>query len=146
MYTGLLHTHSTLRYAVILLIVIVVAKSLIGWLNKQPYTKLDNKLTLWMMIATHSQFLIGIILYFVSPFVQFGPNTMKDAGTRYWTVEHITAMVLAVALVTVARSSSKKLTNDLAKHRRVFILTTIAFLLIVGVLSFSGRGILIPVY
>ncbi|MEP2668212.1 MAG: cytochrome B [Cyclobacteriaceae bacterium] len=145
MYTGLLHTHSSLRYVVLLLLVIVVAKSMVGLISKKPFEKTDEKLTLWLMIATHVQLLVGLILYFVSPFVQFGANTMKDAITRYWTVEHSFVMLIAIVFITMARTSTKKLTESKAKHKRVFVMTTIALVLIVLGIIMSGRGIIIPV-
>lgn len=145
MYTALFHTHSTLRYIVLLLLVIVVAKSMVGLLNKKPFEKADEKLTLWLMIATHVQLLVGLGLYFVSPFVQFGAQTMKDSVTRYWTVEHSFIMLIAIVLITLARTSTKKLTEDKAKHKRVFIMTGLALILIVAAIAMSGRGILIPI-
>lgn len=145
MYTGLLHAHSGLRYIVLALLVVVVAKSLVGLLNNKPFEKIDEKLTLWLMIATHTQLLVGLILYFVSPFVQFGANTMKEATIRYWTVEHAFGMLVAVLLITLARTTTKKLTDDKAKHKRVFIMTVLAFVIVVGTIIMSGRGLLIPV-
>lgn len=145
MYTGLLHTHSMLRYVVLALILIVVVRSLMGWVNKRPFDSWDNKLSLWMLIATHTQLLLGVGLYFTSSFVQFNSDTMKEPTIRYWTVEHLTVMLMAVALITIARVTSKKQPDDVSKHRRLFILTTIALLLIVGGLGMSGRGIIFPV-
>ncbi|HOO08595.1 MAG TPA: hypothetical protein PKW06_01490 [Cyclobacteriaceae bacterium] len=145
MYTGLLHAHSGLRYIVLLLLVIVVAKSLVGMLNDKPFEKADGKLTLWLMIATHAQLLVGLVLYFVSPYVVFGATTMKDPVARYWTVEHGFIMLIAIALITIARTSTKKPMDGKAKHRRVFILTASALVLIVLAIIMSGRGILIPV-
>lgn len=145
MYTALFHTHSTLRYIVLLLLVVVVAKSMVGLLNKKPFEKADEKLTLWLMIATHVQLLVGLGLYFVSPFVKFGAQTMKDSVTRYWTVEHSFIMLIAIVLITLARTSTKKLTEDKAKHKRVFIMTGLALILIVAAIAMSGRGILIPI-
>lgn len=145
MYTGLLHTHSSLRYVVLLLLVIVVAKSMVGLISKKPFEKTDEKLTLWLMIATHIQLLVGLILYFVSPYVQFGANTMKDSITRYWTVEHSFIMLIAIVFITLVRTSTKKLTDSKAKHKRVFIMSTIALVLIVMAIIMSGRGIIIPV-
>ncbi len=145
MYTGLLHTHSALRYVVLLLLVIVIAKSMVGLMNKKPFEKGDEKFTLFLMIATHLQLLVGVILYFVSPFVQFGGGTMKDSVTRYWTVEHAFIMVSAVVLITLARTTTKKLSESHAKHKRVFIFTSLALVLIVLAIAMSGRGILIPI-
>lgn len=145
MYTGLFHTHSTLRYIVLLLLIVVIAKSLVGVVSKKPFEKGDEKLTLWLMIATHTQLLVGIFLYFVSPWVKFASSTMKDPQLRYWTVEHVTIMLIAVVLITLARSTTKKLTDGNAKHKRVLIFTSIALVLILVGIIMSGRGILIPV-
>jgi len=145
MYTGLLHTHSSLRYVVLLLLVIVIAKSMVGLMSNKPFEKSDEKLTLWLMIATHIQLLVGLVLYFVSPAVIFGSNTMKDSVIRYWTVEHSFIMIIAIVLITLARTSTKKITQDKAKHKRVFIMSSLALILIVVAIIMSGRGILIPV-
>jgi len=142
MYNALLHTHSSLRYLVLLLLIVVVVKSLLGWLNKSSFSKLDNKLSLWLLILTHLQFLAGLFLYFVSPFVQFSSTTMNDHTTRYWTVEHGFMMLIAIALITVARVSHKKLATDEAKHKRLFILNALALLIIVIAILFSGRGLI----
>lgn len=142
MSSGLLHTHSLIRYFVLALLLIVIAKSLLGWRNNKPYTAADNKLSLWLLIATHTQFVVGLILYFVSPVVQFSSSTMKDGSLRYWTVEHFTGMIIAVVLITVGRSTHKKLPTDLAKHKRLFIMNTIALVIILGTLLASGRGLL----
>src|SRR5690606_566147 len=130
MYTGLLHTHSLLRYFILIALVVVIVKGVIGLVNKQPYGKWDNKLGLYLFIFTHMQLLAGIILYFVSPFVQFGQGTMSDKVTRYWTVEHIFAMLIAVVLITLARTTSKKMTNDADKHKRMVIFNSIALIVI----------------
>jgi len=126
----------------LLLLIAVVVKSLLGWLNKSAFSKLDDKLSLWLLILTHLQFLAGLVLYFVSPFVQFSSTTMKEHTTRYWTVEHGFMMLIAIALITVARVTHKKLAIDEAKHKRLFILNALALLIMVTAILFSGRGLI----
>jgi len=142
MYTGLFHTHSSVRYLVLLLLIAVVVKSFIGFTGKKPFAKADNLLSLFLLIFTHIQFLVGLLLYFVSPFVKFGPDTMSDKFTRYWTVEHIFGMLIAVVLITVARTTSKRMTEHTAKHKRLFIFNAIALLIIVVVILMSGRPLI----
>ncbi len=142
MYQFLVNLHSGFRYIVLLLLLVVVVKSLLSWLGKKSYTTLDNKLSLWLLIATHLQLLGGLILYFVSPYVQFNSSTMKDATTRYWTVEHLFMMALAITLITIARISHKKLTTDEAKHRRLFLLNVVALIIIVVAIIASHRGLI----
>jgi len=142
MYPGLLQIHSILRYFVLVLLIIVIIQSLIGWLGKKPYGAIENRIGLFLFISTHTQLLIGIILFFVSPFVQFSGAAMKDPSTRYWLVEHNTAMIIAVALITMARTTSKKMTVDNAKHKRMFIFNILALLIILITIWLSGRGII----
>jgi uncharacterized membrane protein len=142
MYTGLLHTHSALRYVVLIGLLIVIVTSLLGWMNRKPYTNTDNKLSLILFIATHTQLLVGLILYFVSPFVKFGETTMSDKMTRYWSVEHIFGMLVAVVLITVARSTSKRMTDDNARHKRMFIFNFVALVVIVAIILIGDRKLI----
>lgn len=141
MYPGLLLTHSVLRYFILILLVVVIIQSLLGLVNKKPYTKMDNRVGLFLFICTHTQLLLGLILFFVSPFVQFSGAAMKEPSTRYWLVEHNTAMLIAIVLITLARTTSKKMADDQAKHRRMFIFNTIALAIILITIGLSGRGI-----
>jgi hypothetical protein len=110
MYTGLLHTHSLNRFIILLLLVIVVVVSLLGWLNKKPFAQRDYKLATWLMILTHTQLILGLTLYFVSPWVNLASGAMQDRNVRYWTAEHITAMfwfngiALLIVVVTIILS------------------------------------------
>jgi peptidoglycan/LPS O-acetylase OafA/YrhL len=94
------------------------------------------------LIFTHIQALAGLILYFVSPWVKFGSTTMSDKLTRYWTVEHIFAMLIAVVLITIARSTSKKMVAPVAKHKRLFIFNTIALIIVVITVLLGDRPLI----
>ena len=143
MYPGFLLAHSIVRYLLLILLITLIIRSLLGWVQKSSYSPLDNKISLWTLIVTHTQFLIGLVLYFfISPNVQFTGSAMSDTLIRYWTVEHIIMMIIAVALITAARSSSKKLTDGPARHRRLFILNSISLLVMLAAIAMSGRGFL----
>ena len=142
MYQILLQIHSGIRYLVLLGLVVVIVKSFIGLINRKDYNKTDNQLSLFLFVSTHTQLLFGLFLYFVSPFVAFGSTTMSDKITRYWTVEHLTGMLLAVALITIARISSKKMTDDAAKHKRMFIFNALALVIIVVIILISDRKLI----
>jgi hypothetical protein len=140
MYTGLLHTHSMLRYLVLIMLIIVIVKSFMGFSGKKAFGKTDNILGLTLFSLTHTQLLVGLLLYFTSPFVQFSGDTMKDPFTRYWTAEHSVMMLIAIVLITLARITSKKMTDDTAKHKRMFIFNAIALVIILLAISMSQRG------
>jgi uncharacterized membrane protein YfcA len=111
-----------------------------GWQQKSNYTALDDKFSLWLFIFTHTQLPIGLILYFASPVVIFSGASMKDAIARYWLVEHVTMMLIAIVLITVARITAKKMTEEVAKHKRMFIFNVLALIIILVAIAQSGRG------
>ena len=115
-----------------LLVLAAIIQSLIGWLQSKPYTDGNKKINLFALISAHTQLLIGIILYFLSPYVQFNSGTMKDPVTRYFTVEHWVMMLIAIALITVGYSKSKKAVLPETRHKTVAIYYIIAFLIIIG--------------
>lgn len=134
MFTGLLHLHNLLRYVVVILLIIAVVKSFIGWFGKKEYTAVDNKISLFLLISVHLQLVIGLGLYFMSPVVEtalsdFGA-AMKDPVLRFWGVEHIASMVIGVAIITLGRIMAKKGKNDASKFRRQAVYFLLAMVLI----------------
>jgi hypothetical protein len=107
-------THSVIRYFVLVFLLVVIVRSFMGWQQKSTYAAIDDKLSLWLFIFTHTQLLIGLILYFISPLVIFSGTSMKDSVARYWLVEHATMMLIAVVLITMARITAKKMTDVVA--------------------------------
>jgi len=124
--------HSGFRYIVFVLVLLAIIQSLLGWFGKKPYTEVNRKINLFAMISAHTQLLIGIVLYFLSPNVQFNSDTMKNDTTRYFTVEHWVMMLIAIALITIGHSKSKKTILPENKHKTIAIFYIIAFLIIIG--------------
>ncbi len=81
-----------------------------------------------MMISAHTQLLVGLILYFVSPFVQFGSKVPEN---RFFTMEHSSMMIVAIVFMTLARILSKKGKTDASKFKRLFTYSFIALLIII---------------
>jgi len=108
-YSFFLHLHSGFRYVVFLLVLLAIASAWVRWLGKQPYSEDQPKIEPICSDLNAYALLYGLILYFLSPLVQFGSQTMKQPDTRYWTVEHLTAMIIAIILVTIGHSKSKKI-------------------------------------
>jgi len=141
MYSFFLHLHSGFRYVVMLLVVVAILVALVGWFGKREYTSGNRKTNLFALISAHIQLLLGLVLYFVSPFVKFNSTTMKDNTTRYWTMEHAVMMLFAVALITIGHSRSKKAVLHEAKFRAIAISYSLAVLVIVVAILQSGRGL-----
>ena len=121
--------HSGWRYVVFLLLIIAVVKALSGWFGNKTYTEGDRKLNVFTLISAHIQLLIGLVLYFSE-----GWYKLSSAGApavRYFKMEHITMMVVAIILITVGNAKSKKVTEAVAKHRTIAIFFGLALILII---------------
>lgn len=135
MYLLLLTIHSYLRWILVFLSIMVIGRAFTGWFRKKQWTATDRRLGLIFTIGVDLQLLIGLILYiFLSPttkaaFQNFG-GAMSDPVMRYWTVEHIVLMVVAVVLMHVGQVLAKRAKDDTAKHQRVAIFFGLAILMI----------------
>jgi hypothetical protein len=138
MLNGLIHAHSGLRWVVLALLVAATFMSLLKWRSNAPYTEGGRKLNLFTMIFMHIQLLLGLALYFMSGRVDF--SQMKDAMFRFFSVEHSVMMLLAIALVTIGYSKSKKATEEAKKYKTVFIFYGIALLLVLVAIPWPFRG------
>jgi hypothetical protein len=132
MYSSFLLIHSWLRWILLAVLLFALLRSLMGWLSKVPYTKADNLAGALSIAFAHTQLLVGYVLYFISPNAygaiqnQGMGAVMKDKNLRVWAVEHIAMMTIAVILIQVGRSLSKKQKTDEGKHQRMAIFLIIA--------------------
>ncbi len=147
MYNALLHTHSGLRWIALLLLVFTAFKSLGGYLGKKTYQPLDRKLATFTTISIHTQFLIGLILFFISPNVNFDFSvSMSDKVLRFFTVEHTIGMLLAIVLITIGGAKAKRAADDTTKHKHIAWFFLIGLLLILMMIpwpfleKFATRG------
>lgn len=147
MYDILLQIHAIFRWLIVIFLLFSIVNSLKGWIKELPYTKVDNLSAVLLISFTHLQLILGLVLYTISPIIDAGlldmSASMKNPALRFWTVEHIVAMVAVVILITLGRIFSKK-AEGMVKHKRGFIFYTIAFVIIlwVGIIKpyLLGRG------
>ena len=136
--------HSFLRWALLLLMLVSIVKAAMSTSGKNPYTSSDRKRTLFTMIAAHLQLVIGIILYLQSSVVQSGLSNMgaamKNPVTRFWTVEHITTMIIAIVFITIGNIRSKKMDTDAGKYKQVLIWFGLALLVIIAAMPWPFRA------
>jgi ABC-type spermidine/putrescine transport system permease subunit II len=125
MYVGLKHFHSSLPYLLFVAVLVVLALSYVGIFNQTAFDGKRKKSVLFAMILFHLQWTVGLILYFVSPLVKNIGDAMSDSTDRLYALEHPIMMTIALVLVTIARSKSKK-TDDSSMNRTVFIFFILA--------------------
>ncbi len=129
LYAILRSAHSGWRYLVLILLVLATLQALAGWMGKKSYTEGNRKLNVFTLISAHVQLLLGIVIYFVGEWYKTDSST---ALGRYWKMEHVSLMVIAVVLITIGNAKSKKIADAVAKHKTIAIFFGIALLFILG--------------
>ncbi len=138
MYTTLQIVHSYWAYLVLLIIVLATFNALSGYFTKREYAPRDFRISLFALIVTHIQFLIGIILYFVSPLgLQnilnngMGP-VMENPLFRLYAVEHPLVLLVTVVFITVGYSKHKAKLVSAGKFKVLAIFYTLALVLMLS--------------
>jgi uncharacterized protein YacL len=132
MYIGFKHLHSTLAYLLLAMLLISIVWVAIGLMKRKPFTEKTRKIALFGLIATHIQFVIGLVLYFLSPagYASLSSEAMKDAILRHNVIEHPITMIMAVVFITIGYSRSKRLEKDSRKYNSILIFYLIGLMLI----------------
>jgi len=131
MYTPTLLIHSLLRWLVLAAGLWAVARALLGLVGGKPWMGADDKAGRFFTISIDVQLLVGLLLYgLLSPitrtaFADLGA-AMRNGELRYWAVEHIAMMLVAIGLVHVGRSRSRKGATPKGRHRSAFIFYALA--------------------
>ncbi|MCB9283922.1 MAG: cytochrome B [Lewinellaceae bacterium] len=133
------HVHSGLRWVVLILLIWAAFSAFKNWRSGASFTDSDRKRGLFTMIAAHFQLLFGVVLYFISPYVKFTAETMKDPVARFYTVEHISLMLIAIVLITLGYLRAKRQTTDTARFKTQFYFFAIALLLILVAIPWPFR-------
>jgi len=132
------HLHSVNRWIVLVLLLLTIITAFQGWFGKKTYTEGDRKKALFTLISTHIQVLIGLGLYFISPFVTSGGG-MKDKVWRFYAVEHFSMMLLAAILITIGYAVAKRKTVDVSKFKITAIFFVIALLIMLAGIPWPFR-------
>ncbi|MGX5817810.1 hypothetical protein ACWKWU_06425 [Chitinophaga lutea] len=139
----LLGIHSIVRWLILLFGVWAVLRAIMGVSGRKPYAAGDTKAGLFFMIFLDIQFLLGILLFFMSPIVQGALGNMGEAmgnkGLRFYTVEHTIMAIAAIALAHIGRAKIKKLSDDQRKHKTALIFFGLALVLILALIPWPGR-------
>lgn len=117
MYEIIQKLHSGWAYIAFLLLVIAVVNSFIGLFSKKEFTDKNRKIALFALAAIHTQLLIGIIVYFVSPLGFASLGQMKNAALRLTSLEHPLMNLIGITLITIGWMKHKKLTTSESKFK-----------------------------
>ncbi|HEY4784397.1 MAG TPA: hypothetical protein VIH57_00045 [Bacteroidales bacterium] len=138
-YLILVHLHSVLRWFILIFLIYSLIVSLIKWRTSTSLSKRDSLFAALTVYFSHLQLLVGIILYFISYKVMFNAEAMGSPVVRFFTVEHVSIMVIAIACLTIGNAKAKKATDPVLKARYIFLWFAIGFILIMAAIPWPFR-------
>lgn len=137
MYSLLKNIHSYWAYLVLLILILGILNAIAGKIKGKDFESKDLRLSLFGLIFSHIQLLIGLILYFVSPwFSQWSDldvkGVMNDAQARLYLVEHPFTNILAIVLITMGWSLHKRQSDPGKKFLRIALFYGLGLLLLLS--------------
>ena len=131
------HLHSGLRWIVLILALLAIVKAFMGMQKKSAFANSDNKIGLMLISFMDIQLIIGLVLYVFGPLgfkniQNMGGEVMKNPYTRFFAMEHLVGMLIAIVVFHIGRSKSKKAIDDASKHKKAFIFYLIGLLIILA--------------
>ena len=145
LYSAMLHAHSIGRWIVLILLLFAIVNSLLA--GSRPYIRSDNRFGLLLTIFADLMLVVGIYLYFVGPYgykiiQNVGMSAaMKDPYNRFFAVEHLAGMLIAIILIHLGKAQGRRPIGDRAKHRRTMIFYLVALLIILASIPWPFREI-----
>lgn len=129
--------HSYLAYIVLAVLIIAVVNAIMGYKGDKLFTlEKDFRISLFALILSHLQLLLGLILYFVSA---NGFNAIRtlgmgglNAAARLLALEHPLINILAIALITIGWSRHKKFMEARKKFKSIALFYGLGLLLILS--------------
>lgn len=132
-----LFLHSWTRWGLLIAAVLIIVQAFRGWSGTQLWNDGKAKLSAAFVHLSSLQLVLGLLLYGVfSPLTTSAMSdmgaAMKDSTLRFWAVEHMSMMVLAIALVHIGSGRIRKGADDKAKHRAAAIFFTLALVIMIA--------------
>jgi len=144
LYQLSLTLHNITRWVVLILAIIVLVQSIIGWLGKKTYTDQNRKLAGAYGGIFDLQILLGVILFFIAGWgktlIEGGSQVMSTPSLRFFAVEHWMIMLLAVIILHIGSSKVKKSNTSHKKFRNSFIWYGISFVLLLSAIPWPGMA------
>lgn len=136
MQPGLVHLHNLLRWIILILLLVSIYKSYVGWTSKKQFAAGDKKIWLFTMIASHITLLLGLYQWALGKYgffklvdMTFG-QAIEDKVRRFFLMEHPMMMILAIVFITLGYGMAKKPVDDTVKYKKAFIYFLLALVLI----------------
>jgi heme A synthase len=137
MYSVLKFIHSYWAYLTLAVLLIAIINAFRARISKKNFQATDLRISLFALIFSHIQLLVGLALYFVSPWFSYWSDlgmggVMKNSEARLYLVEHPTTNLIALFLITLGWSLHKRQTEDSKKFSRIAIFYSLGLVLLLS--------------
>lgn len=136
MYDIILLIHSYLRWLVLLSLLYAIGQAAHGWLSGRAYGRTDATMRILTTTISHTQLMVGMTLYFVSPIISYflaNPRQgMNAPAISFFAIQHMLTMLVAITVMTIGSSLAKRAEPDSRKFRLTTIYFTLALVLILS--------------
>lgn len=112
--------HNIMRWVVVLLAVYALVRMYRGLFGKGEFVEGDRKALSWFSISLDIQLVLGLVLY-------IGGRWWQNS-IRFFAMEHISIMIVAVILAHLAVVFAKRAQTSPGKFKRGAIYATLAVL------------------
>lgn len=129
--------HSYLAYVVLAILFLAVANAITGLMSNRIFNlQKDFRISLFALIFSHLQLVLGLVLFFVST---NGFSAIKELGmgglnsaARLLAVEHPLINIIAIILITIGWSRHKKFMEAKRKFKAIAIFYGLGLILILS--------------
>jgi len=137
LYQITLSLHNVLRLALVVVAAWALFRAFTGWLGKGGWLPADRKASKLYPILLDVQTVVGLVLYSgISPLMKVAysniPAAMASKELRFYLVEHISAIVIALALAHIGKVRAMRLTDTVARHKTLFLWYGASFLMVLA--------------
>lgn len=145
MEKGLLHLHSLLRWVILIILLVALYKSFAD--KNKAFTPGHRKTGLFLMIFADIMLLVGLYQWITGPWglksIQSNGMgvVMKNASLRFFAIEHLIGMIIAISLIHIGYSYAKKNVTDSVKHKRTLLFYGLALLIILISIPWPFRAV-----
>lgn len=134
--------HSYWAYIVLIVLIFAIINAFMGLRSKKEFGNKDLRISLFALIASHIQLILGFIAYFTSTFFEAFQTIgmggiMKNSELRKPLFEHPIMILIAITLITIGFSKHKKKTSDSSKFKTIAVFYLIGLLLILAVIPWK---------
>ena len=126
--------HANLEYLALIFLIVATLNAFWGLIGKRSFGIRDLRLSLFTLVFSYIQSLMGIATYFVSDYFSAWENgigaVIRDSNLRMYLIQRPIKNILAIVLITMGWSLHKKASVDRKKHFRIAVFYAIGLLIL----------------